>query len=383
MPGRVDTILFVVASRGSFPTVEAVASVVRSRRIRAIGCYVNSPPPEGVYDAGFYCGGDPALLRDFLRGSRQVDLVYVQAHARQVHLGRMVKEILPGVKVVQEVYDWMETVVPDAERAEAEGYFTKNELSRIIACERWLRDNLDGFIYKNTGRWMEAACRRARAPSLRLLPCHSARLRKRPVPRRGGAPRLLFTGKIAPSSWSRSYYGDVMLEKVFQVLLRQGMEVTAYPTPVVPVDSFERQYAEYHTLARLWPAFRFEPPASLDQVIAVGRDFDYGLMLYSFEGVRVGKEHLKGAMASKMFTYLAAGLPVLVSRELESMAAFVERHQVGLVLSDDMLPRLREALETVDLHRLKENVEKVQERYVMENFAGRLLRFFDMVVSRD
>ena len=73
---------------------------------------------------------------------------------------------------------------------------------------------------------------------------------------------------------------------------------------------------------------------------------DFGLMLYDFAGVRIGRQHLSEVVPSKFFHYLELGLPVLVSPELQAVAALVRRHDLGLVVPRSRVSRLAALLHT-------------------------------------
>ena len=82
----------------------------------------------------------------------------------------------------------------------------------------------------------------------------------------------------------------------------------------------------------------------------------------------VGQRHLKGALASKLFLYWAAGLPVLVSDELEYMATLVRQTVAGLVVSRTALDTLAQRLGDLDYSELQVRVVEAQRQYHIERF---------------
>ena len=55
-------------------------------------------------------------------------------------------------------------------------------------------------------------------------------------------------------------------------------------------------------------------------------------------------DHINGTMASKLFTYIASGIPVIISKELEYMSRFVVENGIGIVLSQDEMSALSTVL---------------------------------------
>jgi len=65
-------------------------------------------------------------------------------------------------------------------------------------------------------------------------------------------------------------------------------------------------------------------------------------------------------MPNKLFEYAMVGLPVIVSN-VKEMSEFVKKHQMGVVVKDDAVASLNEAIErllSMDLTVLKQNAKK-------------------------
>jgi hypothetical protein len=104
-------------------------------------------------------------------------------------------------------------------------------------------------------------------------------------------------------------------------------------------------------------------------ISALHGHFHYGILLYHFNpDLIVGQRHLQGALASKLFVYWAAGLPVLVSAELEYMAALVRETGAGMVVERGEIATLGERLASVDYAALQARVVIAQHRYHIEKF---------------
>ncbi|HET6584978.1 MAG TPA: hypothetical protein VFG69_16090, partial [Nannocystaceae bacterium] len=109
-------------------------------------------------------------------------------------------------------------------------------------------------------------------------------------------------------------------------------------------------------------------------VEALHGHFDYGLLLYPFDDdLVVGRRHLQTALASKLFAYVAAGLPVLVSPELGYMAALVREHGIGLVVAKSELSTLGPRLASVDYAALCAAVTRAQPEFCIEHHLDGVL----------
>ena len=107
--------------------------------------------------------------------------------------------------------------------------------------------------------------------------------------------------------------------------------------------------------------------AARTDVDALHGHFDYGILLYPFDDdLVVGRRHLQTALASKLFAYVAAGLPVLVSPELGYMAELVREHGIGLVIPRDEIATLADRLAAVDHAALCAAVARAQPEFCIE-----------------
>ena len=81
-------------------------------------------------------------------------------------------------------------------------------------------------------------------------------------------------------------------------------------------------------------------------------------------------------MPSKFFTYLEAGLPVLVNSEFTGVCALVREHGLGVVVEQADFHRLAEVLAAVDLQALRQNVARYRERHSVDARIGELEGLF-------
>lgn len=374
--GGGQTIVCAAVHHGNFPTLQYLAHGLRARGQRTLGVYLMSTPPADTFDWSYACDGSLArfcyLLRQLARGS-----VYLQAHARWCFLGQLVQAVAPALAVYQEVYDWMELFVErEHEPAFLEaGWFSESELALIRQAETHVRTGLDGFVYKGCRTTMAGLLGEATVPSVQIVPCPPRSWQRPPAPPPAGPWKLVHAGQIKSQAASRAIFGDLHYLPVIHTLTTQGCEVTAYASAAPDRDTFQRLYGDYLDEAARNPRFALEPHLPVrDLIRALNGRFHFGLLIYQLDDdLKVGRPHLRAALASKLFSYLAAGLPVLVSRELEYMAELVERHGCGIVVDRNDFGRIGELLAAVDYGELQAAVLRAQELFHIERYVPPIL----------
>jgi hypothetical protein len=206
------------------------------------------------------------------------------------------------------------------------------------------------------------------------MPCPPQSFQRPPAPPPPGPPRLAHAGGLRSAGVSRAF-ADLCAAPLYRDLLAQGCDVSVFPAAVNP-NGFDAAYGDYRRLAAEHPRAHLREHLSLCELIdALHGQFHYGMLLYHFNpDLVVGERHLRGALASKLFVYWAAGIPALVSEELEYMATLVRETGAGLVVKRRELATLGARLEDVDYAAMQARVVEAQQRYHIERFLPAVLR---------
>jgi len=374
----VGAVVFVAVHHGNFPSIEYMAHALASAGRRAVAVYLQGEPPTETFAATIACDGSLARLADVL-AALPGDTIYLQAHGRWSFLGQLAVAIRPDLRVVQELWDWMDAFVePQHERAFVDdGVFAAEEIAMMRISEAWVRTRAAGFVHKHGGVALDAVVADARVPEVRIVPCPPRAWARPPVPSCAGPWRLVHAGQIKPSSSSRRVFGDLHVLPTIRTLTGQGLRVTAYAA--AHAGALDTTLHEYVDAAAGDPGFRIEPRLPARRLVAaLHGSHDYGILLYPFDDdLVVGRRHLQTALASKLLVYVAAGLPVLVSPELGYMAELVRAHGIGLVVGRGELASLAERLDEVDHAALCRAVARVQPELCIERHLPDVLRLVD------
>lgn len=370
-------LLFVAVHRENFPTLTYLVHGLREQGVRAFGVYLMSPVDEAEpapFEDCTSCRGSWGLLTEILLRAPDVP-VYLQAHATRVFMSQFFHALRPQLRVFQEVYDWMDAFVDPQHEAvfEEERVFTRAEIEVMRASERYVRTQTSGFIYKDGGSPLAQLLAESTVPSVQLMPCPPKEFQLAPRPAPPGPLRLAHAGGLRSAGISRAF-ADIYTVPLYRDLLAQGCDVTVFPSAVGP-NGFEAAFGDYRRLAEEHPRAHLREHLELRELThALRGQFHYGILLYHFNAdLIVGQRHLRGALASKLFVYWAAGLPVLVSEELEYMASLVRETGAGLVVTRSELPSLARRLEQQDYPALQARVVEAQQRYQIEHFLPAVL----------
>lgn len=370
-----DAVVFAAVHHGNFPSLEYMAYALAAAGRRVVAVYLQGEAPAHTYAEAVTCDGSLARFAEVL-AALPPGPIYLQAHGRWSFLGQLAAAANPGLRVIQELWDWMDAFVePAHEQAFVDdGVYTAAEIAMMRISEAWVRTRAAGFVHKHGGAALDVVVADATVPEVRIVPCPPRAWARPPVPRREGPWRLVHAGQIKASSSSRRVFGDLHVLPTIRALTAQGLLVTAYASALP--GALREALPEYADEAAGNPRFTLQPRAPIEQLVAALHGaHDFGLLLYPFpDDLVVGRRHLQTALASKLFAYVAAGLPVLVSPELGYMAELVRNHGIGLVVPGSELHSLAARLDDTDHDALRAAVARVQPEFCIERHLPDVLR---------
>ncbi|MGE4267719.1 MAG: hypothetical protein AB7F25_09800 [Deferribacterales bacterium] len=181
--------------------------------------------------------------------------------------------------------------------------------------------------------------------------------------------KVCYTGNIAYSH-EKAMHQVATLDRVFQDICSQGIEVHLFNFSGnrfrPPYDHLETEKNFY------WEDFvsGFDLPSAI-------KDYDFGLNLLNIneEYKRICRVHFNSLFQAKMVTYLAAGLPMIVNDEFVTHREFVNDNKIGFSVRYDEIPLIAEKIKKVDYRQLKENVRKLQGKYLAEKKDEKLAKY--------
>ncbi|MBI4804290.1 MAG: hypothetical protein HY795_03550 [Desulfovibrio sp.] len=194
-----------------------------------------------------------------------------------------------------------------------------------------------------------------------------------------GRRSLVFCGTLNPSNYPAPPFGDVQLLGLIRELAAQGVAFNVFLNP------YQRKgergaFWDYEYLARTEPLFTVHEGVGPDQLPATIGGFGWGSMVYRFPEVfTMQRPHLSHILPTKFFSFLEAGLPVIVSRELEAVSELVREHGLGLVVGQDEISRLGGLIDEVDYEALRQNVRVYRAEHDLDGRLNGLLKLYSKV----
>lgn len=353
-------------------------------------------PDLQPHNIGFFDDVVSMRLHEFLAWWSRSDgvLLHTQGWLFRYHIPVLVEACKPPrARHVVEFMDLNRFMFPlhdlDALRPEMEkvwGHDCEANHRTQIACEGYLVAHADGVVFPGDAGHQAAFARDGivprRALNFMCYPLADFFATRTRAPHTGSLERLrlVFAGGIPTSDPRRTpaIFADAQWVSVARALAASGLNVDVFNNPLIAdTTRYHELYPEHLAIARQWPNYRFAggaPPWQLSQRI---RDHDAGLMIYDFSGIIIGEEHFEHLVPTKLFMYLEAGLPVIVSDRWRAVVDLVEAWGIGISVADGAWRDLPRVLRDVDFERLRLQGIDARHELAMDRQIHRLVELYD------
>lgn len=273
----------------------------------------------------------------------------------------------PGSKFISYVFDWMQLFCPIEHIDLWKQYTPTGEsiadkeyeaIDEVIAGE-----TVDAVLYKDYGPNfpMLSKCE-SQGGTHWIPPVMPAAVYQDP-PREDVREAIAYIGTIVPKRThgrDAALFDDIMMEDIFREVIAQDYSIDAYS--LTPDPEVLKEYGE------IFPAEKVRVYSGLmiPQLLPVlqGR-YKWGWMAYKWTTDLI-MDHIKISIPIKFFTYLALGVPILISREMEACGRIVDKYGCGIRLGQDEIPHIREITAGYDYGRLLNGVKMARKAITMK-----------------
>ncbi len=306
------------------------------------------------------------------------DLIYAQDNGLyNVQIAPHLKIAFPNIPFIYEPYDTISSIYSNPNLMVADGR-SKDDVAFNISLERYLFSVSDGVVHNDDGPQIRQLITEVNARELLMqayvdkdeLHYYERTETSKPI-------RLVWAGGVAPTSAPDETRGENKLLPFFKELIHVGFEVSVYVALARNYEQLCQEYPDYLEFAEKTEQFKIFPYLPRAQLIKkISQESDYGLHVFPRPPSDEGRLAMyQSSMASKVVTYLAAGLPIITACHLEPIARFVSRYNVGLIVKGDIIPGILNCTNEVEYVTLKDNIKNLQPFLTSQSFTHKLEKF--------
>jgi hypothetical protein len=189
---------------------------------------------------------------------------------------------------------------------------------------------------------------------------------------------VVYAGAVAGSHRKSDQYGNIQFRRLIQIVADQKIHFHIYPSP----SNIKADYEEYIQLSEQNSYFHFHNPVNQSILTQELNKYHFGILPFFKSLSKQSDLKIKYATTLKLFNYLEAGLPVIVSKDLTYQNWLLNRYNSGINIDITSITNLRHILENVDYIKLRETVSRTREELSIESNLPRLLSFYSKIQTK-
>lgn len=334
-----------------------------------VSCAFTLDELNGCFDRIVYCENDLLYMLTIVNGLA-VGVMHLQPLALHYEISSLAATVA-SVPVVCEFNDILCTLLD--ENADGDGY----DIPLQYLCEKFLCEKTHGVIYCDHERSYNELQHRydMSCPAIQFQAYIPETDKVDCDPPQESIGSMVFAGGLADRP---GLYGDAtcsLCTDIADQLTLQGICLDVYNA----YDNGDPRFDHYRQLSEKNPLLTYHTAISRTRIFQTLSRYDYAWLVLNYEHSKVKKEIYKNTMTTKIYDYLTAGLPVIVSEELEYISEFVARWGVGFSMAYKNIHNLKDVLERTDREQLVLNVKRFQEHWELGRQIDRLEGFYHHV----
>ncbi len=189
---------------------------------------------------------------------------------------------------------------------------------------------------------------------------------------------LVYAGGIAGSHRNPKQYGNIQFHGLIETLTKQGLHFHIYPSP----GNQPIEYEEYEAIGKKNPLFHFHQPVAQQELAKELGKYDFGILPFFKVLSEQSEDKLKFATTLKLFNYMEAGLPIIVSSDLTFQSWIINRYKVGIPINYQQLTRVKELILLKDTSSMRDGLIYVRKNEVsLKRNIHRLVAFYHQLLN--
>ncbi|WP_193180625.1 hypothetical protein [Nisaea sediminum] len=312
------------------------------------------------------------------------DIFHVQCLMHEYFMARFINENKTTGKLVCEFYDITSVFAPTDILKKI---YWPAGIDLDVEMERYIFNHADAVIHRFYPPFIDRLARNYGATTPRQLEIQQSAcaeyIHYRTEPAAPEDPiKLVFCGGLMPRTDTHPgrLFAEQYNPETWALLLEQGFEINVYLSVLRSYG--ERGLEHFLELAATYPGLKLHegvPQNELSRTICTN-DFGIILSLMPSEGTWSYQEQLETSVSTKLYSYLEAGLPVIINSEYKYMAELLEREGMGLTLSHDEIPHAGEKIRSFDRAAAFENIKRFNRDRGMDKEIHRLINLYDEIL---
>ena len=305
------------------------------------------------------------------------DFYHVQCWMWKYSLGMFVIKNKKKSKVICDFYD---VTGMYAKKKDLKIIFNEEVVDQDLECEEFIFKNADGIIHRYKQKILLDYSKRYDR-NKNILEFQQYPLSTKNISKKNDSKsriRLVYCGTLIPPNdpnHPKELFPPAGMIDAFNILLLKDYELNIY----LPINGSKDFNKWVFDLKERFPENLFiHETLPIDELINEISVYDYGINFFILnkKETKVSKFNFDGAMGTKNFTLLEAGLPIIVNSEMRYFDELIKKNKIGISLNSGEFNQIDEITKNINYSVLKENVKNFQKKNHLFEKSYELASFY-------
>ena len=188
---------------------------------------------------------------------------------------------------------------------------------------------------------------------------------------------IVYAGEIQGANRDKKQFGNVQFFDLIEIFAAQKIHFHVYGAP----NSFKLFEAEYREVEKHNPYFHLETPVKQSDLPKALSQFHFGIIPFFTSNTGLMNEKNYYSTALKLFNFIEAGIPILVSEEIYFQNWIARRYKAGVNIKKSDLEHLRPMIEKMDYKTMAADLIRERSKLSLKNNIGRLYKFYEDIIA--
>ena len=306
------------------------------------------------------------------------DYFHIQCWMLSYHLGRFIIENKIDSKVICDFYD-------------VTGMYSEEKFLKIIyddfnvdqdlENEKFIFENADGIIHRYKQEvFLDYSKKYKRKKNIFEFQQYPTEIVKLNRNNKKDKYKFVFCGTLIPPNdvnHPKELFNASGLNETFNSILKNNHELNIY-LPINGNSEFNKWVFDLRDFN--YPeTLKIHNSMPLDSLIFEISKYDFGVNIQHIDkkNSKLSDYSYNGAMGTKNYTYLEAGLPIIVNDEYKYCKELVEKNNIGLSLESNDINNLNLFLKKININSLKKNVRDFNIKNSLYEKSKDLIKFYN------
>lgn len=183
---------------------------------------------------------------------------------------------------------------------------------------------------------------------------------------------IVYAGEIMDAHRDKKQFGNIQFHHLINEFTKQKIHFHVYPAPSTKPIFFQ----EYSEIAKDNPFFHLHKSVSQSELPKELSQYHFGIIPFFKELSGQSDYKYRYSTTLKLFNFIEAGIPTLISKDLTFHCWFAIRYKTAIPIDKKDIPHLRPMLEKMNYEQLKTDLISNREKISLKKNIHKLAEFY-------